>query len=430
VTIESDNGAARTESARPSIPKSLRFEVFKRDSFTCQYCGRRAPDVILHCDHVKAVAEGGTTDILNLVTACVDCNLGKGARKLSDNAALSKQLNQLAALQEKREQMGMMLAWRDELNQLDEIPPLELEKRWDQMTGYSFTETGKKTIRKLIKRFSFDEVAAAMNVAAEQYLERDGDGNVTLESAVLAFDRIGGIANVQRLERVEPGTKQMFYIRGILRNRLSYCPEWKALALIKDAARNGVPLDLIAQAAREATSWTRFTTDLEDYINQVVEQNKGHERWRAQMLDELATLFGPEHAEAALDKIVAALSVGVSQDYVLDVARTGMGRSPDWDKYGRWLDQLHEQWVRHICPIQDILMECVPAEKAGDIFCMIEDLYFPLDTILAAARQLKSWARLEPWLDEKFSALTEIELREIGFDPSTPAAPMSPASPR
>src|SRR5215471_14301985 len=104
---------------RPSIPKTLRFEVFKRDSFTCQYCGRRAPDVVLHCDHVKAVAEGGTTDILNLVTACADCNLGKGARQLSTNAALSKQLNQLTALQERREQIKMMLAWRDGLNQLD-----------------------------------------------------------------------------------------------------------------------------------------------------------------------------------------------------------------------------------------------------------------------------------------------------------------------
>ena len=30
----------------------LRFAVFKRDNFTCQYCGRRAPEVKIHCDHV------------------------------------------------------------------------------------------------------------------------------------------------------------------------------------------------------------------------------------------------------------------------------------------------------------------------------------------------------------------------------------------
>lgn len=26
-----------------NISKKIRFEVFKRDNFTCQYCGRKAP---------------------------------------------------------------------------------------------------------------------------------------------------------------------------------------------------------------------------------------------------------------------------------------------------------------------------------------------------------------------------------------------------
>ena len=30
---------------RRAVSKKLRFEIFKRDSFTCQYCGRKAPDV-------------------------------------------------------------------------------------------------------------------------------------------------------------------------------------------------------------------------------------------------------------------------------------------------------------------------------------------------------------------------------------------------
>jgi 5-methylcytosine-specific restriction endonuclease McrA len=35
-----------------AISKKLRFEVFKRDNFTCQYCGRETPEVILEADHV------------------------------------------------------------------------------------------------------------------------------------------------------------------------------------------------------------------------------------------------------------------------------------------------------------------------------------------------------------------------------------------
>jgi len=39
------------KSKRVVVPKSVRFEVFKRDSFTCKYCGAKAPEAVLHVDH-------------------------------------------------------------------------------------------------------------------------------------------------------------------------------------------------------------------------------------------------------------------------------------------------------------------------------------------------------------------------------------------
>ncbi len=66
-----------------TIPASLRFQVFRRDNFTCQYCGRRAPEVVLHADHVQPWIAEGPTSLDNLRTACSDCNLGKGARRLT-----------------------------------------------------------------------------------------------------------------------------------------------------------------------------------------------------------------------------------------------------------------------------------------------------------------------------------------------------------
>ncbi|MCC7000920.1 MAG: HNH endonuclease [Gemmatimonadaceae bacterium] len=68
-----DSRGARTAST------SQRFLVFRRDGYTCQYCGRRAPDVELHADHVVAWSRGGKTVLENLRTACSSCNLGKGA---------------------------------------------------------------------------------------------------------------------------------------------------------------------------------------------------------------------------------------------------------------------------------------------------------------------------------------------------------------
>lgn len=70
-----------TRRNRPAMSPELRFTVLSRDGFTCRYCGRPAPDVVLHVDHIKPVVRGGTNDADNLVTACRDCNLGKGARQ-------------------------------------------------------------------------------------------------------------------------------------------------------------------------------------------------------------------------------------------------------------------------------------------------------------------------------------------------------------
>jgi 5-methylcytosine-specific restriction endonuclease McrA len=36
---------------RTPISKSTRFDIFNRDAFTCQYCGRMPPVVMLEIDH-------------------------------------------------------------------------------------------------------------------------------------------------------------------------------------------------------------------------------------------------------------------------------------------------------------------------------------------------------------------------------------------
>jgi hypothetical protein len=61
------------------VTKRVRFEILRRDGFTCRYCGSSAPDVKLAVDHVTPTALGGTDDPSNLVTACVDCNAGKAS---------------------------------------------------------------------------------------------------------------------------------------------------------------------------------------------------------------------------------------------------------------------------------------------------------------------------------------------------------------
>lgn len=95
---------AAPPAARKPIGKKMRFEVFKRDAFSCQYCGAHPPDSILHVDHIVPVALGGGNEIENLITACAPCNLGKGATSLD---AVPKSLAEKAAeIAEREEQLA------------------------------------------------------------------------------------------------------------------------------------------------------------------------------------------------------------------------------------------------------------------------------------------------------------------------------------
>ena len=58
-------------------PLKMRFSILKRDNFTCQYCGRKAPEVILEIDHIHPKSKGGKNIMSNFKTACRDCNMGK-----------------------------------------------------------------------------------------------------------------------------------------------------------------------------------------------------------------------------------------------------------------------------------------------------------------------------------------------------------------
>lgn len=56
----------------------MRFIVFRRDNFTCQYCGRTVQDgTVLHIDHIQPKTKDGKLTVDNLITSCFECNEGK-----------------------------------------------------------------------------------------------------------------------------------------------------------------------------------------------------------------------------------------------------------------------------------------------------------------------------------------------------------------
>jgi hypothetical protein len=58
--------------------EKTRTAIFRRDNYTCAYCGHHGTSATLEVDHKMPLARGGTDDPANLTTACWECNRAKG----------------------------------------------------------------------------------------------------------------------------------------------------------------------------------------------------------------------------------------------------------------------------------------------------------------------------------------------------------------
>jgi len=259
------------KAKRVAISKRVRFEVFKRDNFTCQYCGRSAPDVILHIDHISPVAGGGTAEIINLVTSCLECNLGKGARELSDDSALQKQRSQLAELNERREQLEMMVQWREGLRSIDEDAVAKLEDLFEQLTGRVFSDHGRKKVKGWLRRHAFGDLYAAMEDAAQTYWKDPEDEEEQAEQASKVFNYTPGIISAQKRNADRPWMKDLYYARAIIRNR-HYCNDHKAIELLEEAYEAGIHVEELKEHAKQSRSWTAWHRSLREWIDEIYEE--------------------------------------------------------------------------------------------------------------------------------------------------------------
>jgi hypothetical protein len=255
-------------AARKAISKKIRFEIFKRDSFKCQYCGASAPETVLHIDHIKPVSKGGTNTITNLVTACAACNSGKSNTELSDDSTVKKQKRQLDELQERKEQLELMMKWEQELLCLETEKINAISAYWEsQAKGYSLNERGLESLRKLVAKYPYDEIIKAIKIASQQYFKLDKNGeDYAHESINYAWNKIPGIIKINLSGGYDEDFAKMHYIKGILRNRLHYCDERLCVELMKKAKKLDVSLDSVQELAKSCRNWTEWRNAMENYI--------------------------------------------------------------------------------------------------------------------------------------------------------------------
>lgn len=263
---------------RKPVSKSVRFEVFKRDSFTCQYCGEKAPDVILEIDHITPVAGGGGNDILNLVTACRSCNSGKSDRSISDKAAVTKSRAQAEELAQRRQQLEMIAEWHRGLLETDREAIAMLERLWFDAVEMDsdhnrLTDEARDSLRLAVRRHGFDCVCNAISQVTANY-RRSAAEDRCQEDRNSAFWDISRRCSVIKAERDSPGAGRLFYIRGILRNRCSTLNERACIALLKEAFACGVEVDWMESLAKEVSSWSMFRNLVNEQIRQCYDEGE------------------------------------------------------------------------------------------------------------------------------------------------------------
>lgn len=157
---------------RKSISKKLRFEVLKRDSFTCQYCSAKPPKVPLEIDHINPVCKGGKNNIDNLITACFDCNRGKSGNELTSipKTILEKSEGKKLALQQYKEYQKILLAEKMQM----EIDINSVESVFSSVfENYGFSDKFRISVKKFIKEIGVELVIDSMETACNRIYNED-----------------------------------------------------------------------------------------------------------------------------------------------------------------------------------------------------------------------------------------------------------------
>lgn len=160
-----------------AISKKRRFEVFKRDNFTCQYCGRKTPEVILEIDHIIPKKKKGKDDIQNLITSCFECNRGKGGTPLEKvfiRKDLKEDLYILAERELQLKEYNRLLSKkrRRETSDLRKIDEKIQELTEGKVTGLN--QYGQRSMKYFLSIFPIERIIEAWEIAYSRLERKKG----------------------------------------------------------------------------------------------------------------------------------------------------------------------------------------------------------------------------------------------------------------
>lgn len=151
---------------RKVLSKRTRFEIFKRDGFRCRYCGADPVKSVLHVDHVVAVANGGTNEPENLLTACRECNGGKSDVPLDTHRYAPAE--DAETVREHTEQLRDFLALQKELAAARKEAVDVLAGHWESVIG-PMSQDMYNRLAGLSREWPQEKLVEAMNITGRRH---------------------------------------------------------------------------------------------------------------------------------------------------------------------------------------------------------------------------------------------------------------------
>ena len=204
---------------RKHLSKTLRFEVLKRDGFTCQYCGAKPEESALTVDHIKPIDQGGRDEASNLVTACAACNRGK-----SNTPTDEQQLPPIAGPQDPGSLRGPYWDKRHD----------RWELKWTENgEARAFTSADRSVVAS--KRAEMSGATAAgpgsvMDLPPMRSFSSAEDIRAGLEQAALAANRATVAGNVEALLTLKKYAALLSEIGGAIVPHTNYAETEEELA--------------------------------------------------------------------------------------------------------------------------------------------------------------------------------------------------------
>lgn len=254
--------------ARKSISKRTRFEIFKRDSFTCRYCGKRPPDTILHIDHILPVSKGGNNDLLNLITSCQECNMGKSNILISENVALEKQEKQIKADKENTNRINMIARARRALKNRENKELDFAKKDLSKLIGekFSLSDSYIESLKKAIKKHSLKTVLEAIDICSTKYLHDKEDR----ECVDVFLEKIIKISSYIEDQKSNPWKKDAGYCYAILNNRFGAGRNGEYWGVLKKAlTHKDFTFDEMKEVCSSFDSFYKIRLYVEGYLSEV-----------------------------------------------------------------------------------------------------------------------------------------------------------------